>query len=317
VGEEKRGGAEGHQPAEGVGAPARHSDQDHQEGEEERQGHDDPDEPQLLSDHGEDEVRGLGWQEGEPLLRAHGEPLPQPPATADGDLRLDDVPAGGPRIGFRVEEGGEAVLLVGCQANPERTREHSGQEIAAEHGETLPDERAPDHQQHAQQQDIFNWGDGTLSGWVGPLNSGATATAKKTWTTIGTYKIKVIAKDSHGKYSVWSDPLTVQITGLSIALQNVKGGLFKVSAEIKNTGDDPVSNINWNITLSGGALIGKKTSGIYSSMIQANSNAVIQSNLILGLGVTNIVVNAWIPDGPSATLQKSGTIFLFFINVNP
>jgi hypothetical protein len=53
---------------------------------------------------------------------------------------------------------------------------------------------------------MFGWGDGTFSGWVGPINSGETASAKKTWDTKGTYQVKVVAKDTHGVLSVWSDP---------------------------------------------------------------------------------------------------------------
>jgi hypothetical protein len=56
---------------------------------------------------------------------------------------------------------------------------------------------------------MFDWGDGTFSSWVGPLNSGVTASTTKTWTAGGTYAIKVVAKDSHGKLSEWSDPLSV------------------------------------------------------------------------------------------------------------
>jgi hypothetical protein len=56
---------------------------------------------------------------------------------------------------------------------------------------------------------MFDWGDGTFSSWVGPLNSGVTVTAKKTYTTSGTYQIKVVAKDSHGQTSEWSDPLAI------------------------------------------------------------------------------------------------------------
>lgn len=58
---------------------------------------------------------------------------------------------------------------------------------------------------------MFDWGDGTTSGWVGPYNSGQTASAKKTWDSQGNYEIKVVAKDDHGKFSVWSDPLNVNI----------------------------------------------------------------------------------------------------------
>jgi hypothetical protein len=56
---------------------------------------------------------------------------------------------------------------------------------------------------------LFDWGDNTSSGWVGPFASGATASAVKTWTTKGSYSVKVVAKDTHGVVSVWSDPLPI------------------------------------------------------------------------------------------------------------
>jgi hypothetical protein len=56
---------------------------------------------------------------------------------------------------------------------------------------------------------LFDWDDGTTSGWIGPFNSGSTASAKKTWNKQGTYQIKVAAKDIHGKIGSWSDPLEV------------------------------------------------------------------------------------------------------------
>ena len=39
--------------------------------------------------------------------------------------------------------------------------------------------------------------------------SGSTASAKHTWTNQGTYEVRVVARDDHGKLSPWSDPLTV------------------------------------------------------------------------------------------------------------
>jgi hypothetical protein len=58
---------------------------------------------------------------------------------------------------------------------------------------------------------LFDWGDGTNSSWIGPYNSGATATAKHTWTVQGSYQIKVKAKDTSGATSDWSDPLGVSM----------------------------------------------------------------------------------------------------------
>ena len=56
----------------------------------------------------------------------------------------------------------------------------------------------------------FEWGDGTNSGWVGPYISGATASASHSWSSQGTFSIKVKAKDDpYGSESSFSSPLTV------------------------------------------------------------------------------------------------------------
>lgn len=56
---------------------------------------------------------------------------------------------------------------------------------------------------------LFNWGDGTDSGWLGPVNSGVVYQAKHTWQKKGTYVVKTRVKDSNGLVSSWSDPLAV------------------------------------------------------------------------------------------------------------
>jgi len=60
----------------------------------------------------------------------------------------------------------------------------------------------------------FNWDDGNNSGWVGPYTSGSTATASHTWSSPGTYQVKVKAKDTYGAElgTLWSDPLNVIIS---------------------------------------------------------------------------------------------------------
>jgi len=56
---------------------------------------------------------------------------------------------------------------------------------------------------------LFDWDDGTDSGWLGPYDSGDTVTASHTWTEKGDYQIKVKAKDDYDVESPWSDPLSV------------------------------------------------------------------------------------------------------------
>jgi len=52
---------------------------------------------------------------------------------------------------------------------------------------------------------LFDWGDGSNSKWVGPLNSGEIAHASHIWTIQGEYKIRVKVKDEHGIQSGWSE----------------------------------------------------------------------------------------------------------------
>ncbi|RKY94016.1 MAG: hypothetical protein DRQ06_05860, partial [Candidatus Hydrothermota bacterium] len=58
----------------------------------------------------------------------------------------------------------------------------------------------------------WSWGDGNVSGWIGPFDSGDTCEAVHHWTEKGTYEIKVKAKDSKGEESSWSVPLEIGIT---------------------------------------------------------------------------------------------------------
>jgi hypothetical protein len=57
---------------------------------------------------------------------------------------------------------------------------------------------------------MWDWGDGTVSGWLGPTASGEQASASHAWAKTGVYQIKVKAKDIHHAESSWSS-LTVTI----------------------------------------------------------------------------------------------------------
>jgi hypothetical protein len=59
---------------------------------------------------------------------------------------------------------------------------------------------------------LFDWGDGSNSGWIGPYSSGQTGTGSHNWTVLGTYNVKVKARDIWGAGSIWSEPLVVTIT---------------------------------------------------------------------------------------------------------
>jgi hypothetical protein len=58
---------------------------------------------------------------------------------------------------------------------------------------------------------LFSWGDGTDSGWLGPISSGETFGASHKWKRRGIFEVRARAKDSKGLESEWSDPLLVTI----------------------------------------------------------------------------------------------------------
>ncbi|UCF50503.1 MAG: aryl-sulfate sulfotransferase [Thermoplasmatales archaeon] len=58
---------------------------------------------------------------------------------------------------------------------------------------------------------LFDWGDGTDSGLIGPINSSEEVQASHIWSKIGNYNIKVKAIDINDFESLWSDSLSVSI----------------------------------------------------------------------------------------------------------
>ena len=58
---------------------------------------------------------------------------------------------------------------------------------------------------------LFDWGDGTNSGWLGPYNSGQTVTGSQIWTILGNFSVTVKARDVWGAGSLPSDSLNVWV----------------------------------------------------------------------------------------------------------
>ncbi len=99
----------------------------------------------------------------------------------------------------------------------------------------------------------------------------------------------------------------------NIEFGEITGGFTRLSIEIKNTGETPLSNIDWTIQITGGLLnrIDSETTGIISE-IGANQSETVQSRPILGLGRITIQLNA-----NNIDKTVNGFIFLFFIIIYP
>jgi hypothetical protein len=161
----------------------------------------------------------------------------------------------------------------------------------------------------------FDWGDGTFSDWIGPYPSGTPVTDSHSWEEIGTYNIRVKAKDDFGE-SDWSIAHPIDILlGPALKIDTIKGGFFRVKTVIKNIGTVASDEVTWSINLDGGTWIGEETRGTIPS-IPAGAEEAINSNFILGFGDTKVTVNAEISEG-SDVRQQNGKIFLFYITVYP
>ena len=161
---------------------------------------------------------------------------------------------------------------------------------------------------------MWNWSDETYSDWLGPYDSGATMYVNHIWNETGDYNITVKAKDVYDFESDWSEPKIIHIHGVPVLeIGNISGGLFKVTAEIKNNGSADVVGVDWGITLDGGfILLGKETTGRIMS-IPAGEEVTVRSDLICGLGRTVITAMAEKPGVSSDTKEQDAFVFLFFI----
>ena len=222
-----------------------------------------------------------------------------------------DPPSGNPFTGYYAEECiAIALTTTGAPNKPEipegPTSGLTGEEYTYTGSTTDPDNDDIYY--------LFDWGDGTTTDWLGPYASGAIVEASHIWNYGGTYEVKLKAKDTVD--GPWSDPLNVDIAGPSLDITSIKGGVFKVSAVIENTGGTEITGVSWKIELHGGAFIGGETTGQDLS-IPADGETTISSGFIFGLGSTSIKVEVWIEDGPSDIRTQNGFVLFFFINIKP
>ncbi len=162
----------------------------------------------------------------------------------------------------------------------------------------------------------FDWGDGTVSDWLGPYESAEIAKGYHIWEEENLYEVKVKAKNEPGGDSQWSNSSTINILQApTLDIGIISGGLFKVKAIVKNVGSLDATDISWSISLSGGAFIGKKSEGSIP-LIKAGSQETISINPIIGLGETKVTVSATITES-SDSRTLNGKIYLFYIVVTP
>jgi len=103
-----------------------------------------------------------------------------------------------------------ADLFEGSNSPPEKPLTPSGPYNGKTREEIVYQSQAIDPQDD-QIHYLFSWGDGTDSGWLGPVSSGETFEASHTWKRRGIFEVRARARDTKGLESEWSDPLLVTI----------------------------------------------------------------------------------------------------------
>ena len=137
---------------------------------------------------------------------------------------------------------------------------------------------------------LFDWDDGTDSGWLGPYNSGDTAEASHAWTNEGIYDVRVKAKDVNGAESGWSDPLTLH--------NNLPP--YAPSNPMPSNGSTDVS-INASLSWNGG----DPDSGPLTYALQKLGTSDLDLEGILIADVTGVEIPADVFDG-SVTVVEQG-----------
>ena len=95
-----------------------------------------------------------------------------------------------------------------------------------------------------------------------------------------------------------------------------KGGLFKWSGIIKNTGNTTAFNVQWNIVNDGGIiLVGRESSGTLPKPLRPGEETQVSSSLILGFGKIRITIAIWADNAPYVSKSTPGTLFLFFVKI--
>jgi len=166
---------------------------------------------------------------------------------------------------------------------------------------------------------LFDWDDGTTSGWTASVSSGETVSESHTWNSPGTYDVQVKARDTAGGQSAWSDTRTVTVTReytLSVNVTPPEGG------NVTCTPSDGTYQEGTNVTVSAtpsesyrfDAWTGDVNTTAASVTVEMNANKTLTAHFIrknYTLNVTHVP-----PGGGSVTLSPAGGIYPYGTTVN-
>ena len=100
-----------------------------------------------------------------------------------------------------------------------------------------------------------------------------------------------------------------------IVIENVKGRFRKISADIRNIGDQDAMDVNWSISVEGGILkrINRLSTGSLSSLSTQSGTTIISNRVPLGFGRLEITITVEASRSETVTTTARGFLLFFFL----
>ncbi len=161
---------------------------------------------------------------------------------------------------------------------------------------------------------VVDWDDGSDLELFGPFDSGSVETLSHTWSSAGSFDIRVMARDKFLADGAWSNPFDFSIVGPEIEIGQLSGSFGKVSFDLENVGSGVAESVEWSLDLSAGLLFADgSTSGTLQSLGESESISR-SSGFILGFGSGTAHIEVSGPSIPSVESDQSFSMLLFFIS---
>ena len=97
-----------------------------------------------------------------------------------------------------------------------------------------------------------------------------------------------------------------------LEIGEITGGIRRIKAEIVNTGENQLTDVAWNLSISGGFFGRINSMAIGSIDISSNASEIVRSDPIFGFGRITITVTA-----NNVDKTVNGFAFLFFVYIFP
>ena len=163
---------------------------------------------------------------------------------------------------------------------------------------------------------LFDWDNGSDSGWLGPHASGENVCSSHIWYEPGDYEILVEIKNESGVIVWQSDPFIIHIGAPILQIEILLGRILRVT--IRNVGDEDAYDVNWSFDVEGGyfGFIDYHIGGTVELLTAGNETSVETFKSPIGFGeiVMNVRVSASNADEVLYTIN--GWIILFFILIS-